>query len=282
MGHQWVPDHPVGAAHPGELGDHQGELRACRPSPFHRRLGRVDSIAAAVGPFIGGLLVDAGSWRWIFLSALPGLGLGGVTYALIKVGARGSMGPLVMGTGVVGLASVAGFVLVERRSRHLMLPLVGLGLSLTVAPLTATVLAAAEDRHVEVESGVNNAVARAAQLVAVAVIPGAVGLTGNALTEPTVFAAGFRAAMLITAALATAGGALGWLTIRNPAPRDHQQTGSACTPRAPCVTNQYSSAPGAARQRLGRRCSKIVSATCTSTRAKWAPRQWWIPWPKDR
>ena len=37
----------------------------------------------------------------------------------------------------------------------------GLGLSLMIAPLTATVLAAAPDEHAGIASGVNNAVARA-------------------------------------------------------------------------------------------------------------------------
>ena len=45
------------------------------------------------------------------------------------------------------------------------------GLSLTVAPLTATVLASADVRHAGVASGVNNAVARAAGLLAVAGLP---------------------------------------------------------------------------------------------------------------
>jgi EmrB/QacA subfamily drug resistance transporter len=50
----------------------------------------------------------------------------------------------------------------------------GLGLSMTVAPLTATVLAGAPPHHSGIASGVNNAVARVAGLLAVAVV-GAVG-----------------------------------------------------------------------------------------------------------
>jgi MFS family permease len=91
----------------------------------------------------------------------------------------------------------------------------GLGLTLTVAPLTATVLAAASERYAGIASGVNNAVARGAGLLAIAVIPGVAGLTGDAYRDPAAFARGFRTAMLIGAALAAAGGALAWLFIRN-------------------------------------------------------------------
>ena len=52
-------------------------------------------------------------------------------------------------------------------------------MAMTVAPLTATVLAAAPDALAGIASGVNNAVARAAQLLAVAALPVAVGLSGD-------------------------------------------------------------------------------------------------------
>jgi hypothetical protein len=67
-----------------------------------------------------------------------------------------------------------------------------------------------------VASGVNTTVARAAQLAAVAVLPVAAGLTGNAYLEPDTFTDGFRMAMVITAALSALGGLVAWATVRNP------------------------------------------------------------------
>jgi EmrB/QacA subfamily drug resistance transporter len=313
----------------------------------------IGALAGALGPFIGGSLVDGVGWRWVFLINVPlaalviavaarhvpesrdptsptrldvvgaitcGLGLGGVTYALIAAGDRG-FGAAVALAGVVGVLAIVAFVVVERRSRHPMLPLdifsspqftwtnvvtfavyggmgavffllvvqlqtvlgytalqagvaslpvtvllfvlspragalaqragprlpmtlgpivagagiilltrvqegatyltsvfpavvvFGVGLGLTVAPLTTTVLAAAADRHSGIASGVNNAVARAAQLLAVAVLPVAVGLTGNAYSDPSVFAGGFTRAMLISGGLVIAGGVLAFFVI---------------------------------------------------------------------
>ncbi len=82
----------------------------------------------------------------------------------------------------------------------------GLGLSLTVAPLTSTALAAAPDRDAGLASGVNNAVARTAALLAIAVLPLVSGV-GATLTDPTTLAPAYRTALLVCAAL-MAGGAL--------------------------------------------------------------------------
>jgi EmrB/QacA subfamily drug resistance transporter len=92
----------------------------------------------------------------------------------------------------------------------------GIGLTLTVAPLTATVLSSAPDRNAGVASGVNNAVARAAGLLAVAVIPVAAGISGTDYTDPVAFGAGFRTATLLCAAVLVAGGLLALFTIRRP------------------------------------------------------------------
>ena len=91
----------------------------------------------------------------------------------------------------------------------------GLGLALLVAPLTATVLNSAPPEHAGAASGVNNAVARAAALLAVALLPAVAGLTGEVYRDPTAFAAGYRTATLIAAGLLVAGGLLSAVAISN-------------------------------------------------------------------
>lgn len=310
------------------------------------------SIAAAIGPFVGGGLVQYADWRWIFLINLPlalvtvvvaqravpetldphaprqfdlvgavlaALALGGLTYALIEWGSTWAPWAL-----VVTVVAMVGYIVDERRSDHPMLPLgifaertfsaanamtlvvyaalgavlfflvlqlqtvsgygaleagiatlpmtvcmllfaskggelgsrigpripmtvgplvmaggvllllrvgedvsywtdvfpgitvFGLGLALMVAPLTATVLAAAPDEHAGIASGVNNAVARAGSLLAVAALPVAVGLVGEEYADPAAFDAAYGSALLICAVLLAAGGAISWVTIRNP------------------------------------------------------------------
>jgi EmrB/QacA subfamily drug resistance transporter len=91
----------------------------------------------------------------------------------------------------------------------------GTGLTLVVAPVTATVLAAADARHAGIASGINNAVARVAGLLAVAVLPLIAGLSGDSFFDPGEMEDGFRMAVYACAALAAAGGAIAWLTIEN-------------------------------------------------------------------
>ncbi|WP_232664179.1 MFS transporter [Pseudonocardia sp. TRM90224] len=313
-------------------------------------------IAGAIGPFLGGWLVEW-SWRAVFLINLPiaalivvvalkhvpesrdtesasgldvagtvlaTIGLGGLTYGLTGLGAHGPSLDAVV-TLVVGVAALAVFVLVERRSSHPLVPpalftdrvftaaniatlliygamgvvflllvlqlqtvsgfsplaagtsllpitvimllfsaragalaarigpripmtvgplvsaaglllflrvgpdatwlahvlpgvlVFGAGLALTVAPLTATVLDAAPDRFAGSASGVNNAVARAAGLLAVAVIPGLAGISGADYTDPAAFTNGFRMALMIGAGLLVAAAIVSFALVRRPA-----------------------------------------------------------------
>jgi len=314
-------------------------------------------IATAIGPFLGGWLVQSASWRWIFLLNLPlavavvlvalrcvpetsdldsareldgagavlaVLGLSGTTFALIEAPTAGWQSPLIVLAAVVGGVSLVAFLIVEARSRSPMLPLslftsrpftganlvtlaiygalsavffllivqlqqvlgysplaaglatlpitllmlllsaragklaqrigpriplslgpitaaagialmarieagstyvlvvlpalivFGLGLSFTVAPLTATVMGAVDSRRAGLASAVNNAVARAAGLIAVALLPALAGLTGEAYLDPQIFSAGFHRAVLMCAGLTALGGVLGWITLSDP------------------------------------------------------------------
>jgi len=101
----------------------------------------------------------------------------------------------------------------------------GLGLALVVAPVTATVLAAADPRHSGVASGVNNAVARTAQLAAVAVLPLVAGLSGGDYSDPVAITDGFHTAMLVTAVLAAAGGIFAYAMIRSDVLHDAEEPG---------------------------------------------------------
>lgn len=313
----------------------------------------LSGVSSAIGPFVGGWLVDAASWRWVFLINVPlaavallltvrhvprirdarvrgpldvagaagvTIGLGGVTFALIEGPVRGWT-PTVVGALVVGVLAVVAFPFIEHRAADPLVPLrlfrsarfsgtnvvtlavytglggalfllslhlqanlgysalqagmafvpftavmlvlsgrmgglaqrtgpralmtagplvagaglallvrvvpgvtywggvlpgilvFGLGMAMTVAPLTATVLAAVPAEYVGAASGANNAISRFASLLAVAVLPLAVGIadpSGPSLED------GFGRAMLVSAALCAIGGAVAFATVRNP------------------------------------------------------------------
>ena len=92
----------------------------------------------------------------------------------------------------------------------------GLGLSTLVAPLTATVLGAAPQHLAGTASGVNNAVARTAGLLAVAALPVVVGLGGDAYTSAEAFDPGFRRAVVIAAGLLVVGSVVAAALVRSP------------------------------------------------------------------
>ena len=126
-----------------------------------------------------------------------------------------SVGPLVIAAGLLLFtrATGSGGYLTD------VLPAVlvfGFGLAINVAPLTSTAMSAVPADHAGVASAVNNDVARAAGLIAVAVLPVAAGITGNSYLHPAELSDGFRNAVFISAAACAAGGLLAALTIRNP------------------------------------------------------------------
>src|ERR1700722_5493547 len=133
-----------------------------------------------------------------------------------KIGPRW---PMAVGTGIAAV----GLVLMVRIGPHAsyvtdVLPAVivfAVGLTLTVAPLTATVLATADVRHAGVASGVNNAVARAAGLLAVAGVPALAGLGEASYHSAPQFNTGFDKAMIISAGLLVASSVVSALTIRS-------------------------------------------------------------------
>ena len=116
-----------------------------------------------------------------------------------------TLGPLAMAAGMVLLGRIDADATYLRD----VLPAVtlfGLGLATSIAPVTSAALGSVPSARSGAASGTNNAVSRTGQLLAVAAIPPAVGLSGDALSQPDVLAVGFRTAMLVAAALVGAGG----------------------------------------------------------------------------
>ena len=148
-----------------------------------------------------------------------------------RIGPRLQMtvGPLLLAVGMLLLTRIGS----DGSYITTVLPaaiVVGLGLSTTVAPLTAAALSTVPPEHAGIASGVNNDVARTAGLLAVAVLPALAGISGDDYRIASSFNSGFDRAAVICAGLAAAAGILAAFTIRNP-PRDGEP-GALPTSRA--------------------------------------------------
>lgn len=154
------------------------------------------------------------------------------------VGARiGPRRPLTIGPALAGLGVLL-FLRIGPGANYWtdVLPgvlVLGVGLTITVAPLTASVLAAAGEGHAGVASGVNNAVARAASLIAVAALPLVAGLTGSAYEDAVLFESGFQIATVLCAAMLLVGAAVSWLTVRDPVRPTEPDKRLHCSVNAP-------------------------------------------------
>ena len=330
---------------PGSLAILQSSFRPEDRAPAVGAWSGLGGVAGAIGPFVGGGLVDGPGWRWAFLLNVPvaaavilcaraavpetrdvdaggrldtrgavyaTAGLAAGTWALTEAGTRGWGDGVVRATAVVGVVALTTFVLHVRRAPSPLVPpalfrdrtftvvnigtvflyaalglsfflvafelqvaagwsalragvallpttvlmlvlsarsgalaqrigprlqltvgplvaaaglallagideepnwatdvlpgalVFGVGLVTFVAPLTATVLAAADPAHVNLASGVNNAIARAASLAGIAVVPAAAGLA--TATGVAAITDSYRTAMLVAAGLAAAAG----------------------------------------------------------------------------
>ena len=192
----------------------------------------------------GGLRMGTAAGRWVLATTVLGTGIvmidgTVVNVALARIGhdldagfsdlqwtvnayaLAGRIGPRLPMT-IGSLVSACGLLLLLRIGPDAtwladVLPAMivfGVGMTLTVSPLTATVLDAAPDRFAGSASGVNNAVARAAGLLAVAIIPGIAGITGDAYADPAALNAGFRMSVLISAGLVVAAAVVSFVFIR--------------------------------------------------------------------
>ena len=124
-----------------------------------------------------------------------------------------TVGPLIVAAGIAMLTRIEpGATYVATVLPALLV--FGVGLGCLVSPVTATALAAVDDRHAGMASAVNNAVSRVAQLLAVAVLPIAAGLQGDDYQSPGASTDAFRTAMFIAGAMAAAGGLVAAVTIR--------------------------------------------------------------------
>lgn len=169
-----------------------------------------------------------------FTATLAGLATLPVTIIMILGSSRagalaGRLGPrLFMTVGPIIMGASALLLLMVRPEFDYwwqVLPsvlLFGVGLTLTVSPLTSAILGAIETERSGIASAVNNAVSRVAGLIVIAMIAFIVG--GSLDLE------GFHRAAIVTAGLLIAGGLVSWAGIRNPAREDEAANAAVPAP----------------------------------------------------
>jgi EmrB/QacA subfamily drug resistance transporter len=158
-----------------------------------------------------------------------------------------SVGPVVVGAGLAMLTfatSGAGY------ATHVLPAIVvfGLGIAITVAPLTSVAMSSAPAEHAGIASAVNNDLSRFGGLLAVAILPALAGITGQAYLHPAALAAGFKIAVFISGGLCAAAGLLAAVTITNAGrePEPAQTPGYClhCALDAPPLTTGTAAAAG--------------------------------------
>lgn len=152
-----------------------------------------------------------------------------------RVGARLplTVGPMITATGILVLSGVGA----GDRYATAVLPgvaLFGLGMAITVAPLTAAVFGSVPDDLAGVASGVSNAAARFASLIAVAALPGLAGIATDGRIAESIDA-GYGTAVRIAAAMTALGGLVAAFTVGRTAkvrPTAHPAVLHACNDEA--------------------------------------------------
>lgn len=153
-----------------------------------------------------------------------------------------TVGPIVAGGGLALLALVSpGDSYVPDVLAGVLV--FGLGMSITVAPLTAAVLAEVGDERVGVASGINNAIARLAGLLAVAALPALAGISTDG-SVPASLEHGYRPALMMCGGLCVLGGLIAAVSMRSGVatmPIAHPSTMQACND--PAITEPVHGPP---------------------------------------
>ena len=156
-----------------------------------------------------------------------------------------SLGPIIVALGValLGRVDASGNYLTEVLPAAFMF---GLGLAITVAPLTSTAMSSAPPRRAGIASAINNTVARTGSLLFVAVLPPLAGITGASYLHPSLFQTGFHAATIIASLACAAGGVVAAFTISNPRvkPPVEEKARFSCPINAPPLRAEEAAARG--------------------------------------